>query len=350
MSEVPGPAMLSSNQAADREQAGSVAPRPTIGILYPGELGSALGRLLAQSGLTVMTVVEGRSQRTRRFAEEAGLSLLRGQGEMAERADIVLSTVSPAAALSVARDYLASRPKPTRSQVYVDLNSTSPETAHQLDSNLHSAGLDFVDGAIHGLASRLPDGGTLYLSGATAQQLANVLGRVLRIKVLGQQAGQASLFKMLISGLAKGVAALFVEMSLAGRRAGLLEELLVCYRQSNPGLVELVERLLPTYPQHAVRRAEEACAVEQTIQHLGLRPCVSAGAREWAEELVRAGLGRAIHEKPAQPDSLLELIESFAARGILERAAVEKRQNSCWASQGQASGVASAPRETHSGR
>lgn len=319
MNESPMGTMLSSDRTAEREQEGLVALLPTIGILYPGELGSTLGRLLARSGLTVMTVVEGRSQRTRQLAEHAGLSLLRDPSEMAERTDIVLSTVSPASALPVARDYLSSRPKSARPQLYVDLNSTSPETAHQLDDILCSEGLDFVDGAVHGLASRLPDGGTLYLSGATAHRLANVLGRVLRIKVLGQQAGQASLFKMLISGLAKGVAALFGEMSLAGRRAGLLEELLTCYRQSYPGIVELVERLLPTYPQHAVRRAEEARAVEQTIQDLGLRPCLSTGAREWAEELVRAGIGGSSPEDAAQPDSLLALIESLAARGILKR-------------------------------
>lgn len=292
--------------------------QPTVGIVYPGELGSTLGRLLAASGLRVVAAVEKRSERTRRLAEEAGLSALSSLHEVAERADIVLSTVSPAAALPVAQEYLLHRPQTARPQLYVDLNSTAPETACQLEKLLRSAGLDFVDGAVHGLASRLPDRGTLYLSGAAAPRLAEVFGRALRVTVLGSEAGQASAFKMMISGLAKGVAALFAEMCLAGRRAGLLEELLVCYRQVYPGITELAERLLPTYTQHAARRAEEACAVEQTIRALGLRPCVAAGVREWTEQLAQARPGEALGAKTTSSDTLREMIEALAASGMLE--------------------------------
>lgn len=329
MNEALGRTIFSSAQETERVEAGS---RPAVGILYPGELGSTLGRLLARSGLTVLTTVEGRSERTRRLAGEAGLSLRNGLCEVAEGADIVLSTVTPAAALPVAQHYLLNRPQTARPQLYVDLNSTSPETARQLDQALRPRGVDFVDGAIHGLAAGLPERGTLYLSGPTAQRLAEVFARVLRVKVVGSEAGQASTFKMLISGLAKGVAALFAEMSLAARKAGLLDELLACSREVYPGILELVERLLPTYPRHAVRRAEEAREVEQTIQALGLRPCVAAGAREWAEELVRAGLGGDIGKDAISSGSIRELIEALAARRVLELPANDEHRISNFAS------------------
>jgi hypothetical protein len=54
---------------------------PTVGILYPGEMGAALGRLLREDGVRVVTTLEGRSPRTRRLCAEAGLSVL---GSLAE--------------------------------------------------------------------------------------------------------------------------------------------------------------------------------------------------------------------------------------------------------------------------
>ena len=36
----------------------------TVGILFPGEMGAALGLRLAESGLHVLTTLEGRSDRT----------------------------------------------------------------------------------------------------------------------------------------------------------------------------------------------------------------------------------------------------------------------------------------------
>jgi 3-hydroxyisobutyrate dehydrogenase-like beta-hydroxyacid dehydrogenase len=289
------------------------ASLPTVGIIYPGEMGSTLGRLLAQGGVPVVTTCEGRSDQTRRRAEEAGLTVLADLTTVAARADVVLSTVSPAAALPVAQRYLAGRPAAGRRQVYVDLNSTSPETARQVENAVIGADLSFVDGAIHGLASALPERGTLYLSGADAPVLAELFGRALRVKVLGREAGQASAFKMMISGLAKGVVALFVEMSLAAQRSDLLEDYLTCCREAYPGILALAERLLPTYPRHAGRRAEEAAEVEQFLQSVGLRPCLTRGTREVTEELARA----ALDEPDTRSSTVLELIAAFATRGML---------------------------------
>jgi hypothetical protein len=156
--------------------------------------------------------------------------------------------------------------------------------------------------------------------------VADVFSPVLRVKVLGSEAGQASTFKMLISGLAKGVVALFVEMSLTARRAGLLEDLLTCYRQAYPGIVELVERLLPTYPRHAARRAEEAREVEQTIRALGLHPCLATGTRQLTEEVARIDLGERTGNEATPLPSVLELIEALATRGALECAMEAKRR------------------------
>jgi len=305
---------------------------PTIGILYGGELGSSLGRLLVGCGLSVVTTLEGRSPRTARLCQEAGLAVLPSLRAVAECADLVLSTVSPAAALAVAEGYRAVRPASAPRQLYVDLNAVAPQTVRRIADVLTPTGVDFVDGAVHGLAAQLPSRGTVYLSGPNAPAVGQLFGQALRVRVLGDQVGKASAFKMMISGMAKGVVALFVEMAVAARQAGLLDDLLACYRDAYPGIMDLVERMLPTYPRHAARRSEELKEVEQTMIALGLQPCMVHGARRITTELSRADLkpncgaasdevgaaSRAAPDSPARlagpTKTVREIIEAFAVR------------------------------------
>ena len=48
----------------------------TVGILYAGEMGAALGRALAADGLRIVTTLECRGPRTQRLCREAGLEEL----------------------------------------------------------------------------------------------------------------------------------------------------------------------------------------------------------------------------------------------------------------------------------
>lgn len=262
---------------------------PTVGILYPGEMGSAFGRLLLDKGIPVVTTLAGRGGRTGDFCRENRFQVLESLGEVAARADIVLSLVPPNAALSVAEEYCRCHAELRR--VYVDLNSISPVTASRIGELCADAGVDFVDGAVHGLAKLLPARGVLYLSGPSARRVAELFSDV-QTRVLSAAAGDASAFKMLISGVNKGVIALFVEVCLAAQRASQLDPFLACCREAYPGVMSIVERVLPTCPQHAARRAEEMHEAEQTLEHYGLEPRMIAAARhvfaemagaEWAE-------------------------------------------------------------------
>jgi hypothetical protein len=84
----------------------------------------------------------------------------------------------------------------------------------------------------------------------------------------------------------------------------------------------LVERLFPTYPRHASRRAEEARQVEQTLLALGVRPCLTRGTREVAEELVRVDLPAEDGTGADRVWSVSELIEALGTQGTLETSTV----------------------------
>jgi 3-hydroxyisobutyrate dehydrogenase-like beta-hydroxyacid dehydrogenase len=288
----------------------------SVGILYPGELGCHLARLLREQGHRVVTTLEGRSPRTHRLAGDTPLEILGSTREVLETARVVLSVVPPVAAVAVARHCASLLPRgPER--VFVDVNSIAPDTVGLVEAELAPTGVRFVDGAVHGMATQLRERGTLYLSGAAAAEVAALFGTALRVRVLGEQSGRASAFKMLISGLAKGTVALVLEMALAARRAGLLDELLACYRAAYPGIMALAERQLPTYPQHAARRGDELGEVEQTFRSLGLESSIIAGARSLTAAVGRLDLAAQGPPSGASEWTAAEVIEAVFARNPL---------------------------------
>lgn len=254
--------------------------RTTIGILYPGEMGSTFAKLLAANGFRVVTTLEGRSLRTQRLCHAAGVSVLDSIGRVVDCSDIVISFVPPAAALQVAGDVTALAKGKSRRLLYVDANSISPVTAAKIFDLLCLEHVDFVDASIRGLASQLGQVGVLYLSGARAEELSHQFGSIMRVKVVGDEPGQASALKMVLSGLPKGLIGLFSETMLFARKMGLLAEAMEICNEFYPGLMEVVTRMLPTYPQHASRRSQELQELEETMLLNGVVPRVAAAARE----------------------------------------------------------------------
>lgn len=261
-------------------------PRLTpIGILYPGEMGASFGRLLREAGYPVVTAVRGRSLRTARLCHDAGLAVADSLGEVIDASQLLISLVSPAAAIAVAKDVAAHKDSGDRRLLYLDANSVSPNTVAEISKVLQAASIDLVDGAIFGLASRLESAGTLYLSGNRSAELFDLLHPVLRVKQVGNTPGRASALKMIVSALPKGLSAFFLEAMLLARSLGLSREAMDACNEIYPGIMEIMSRMLPTYPQHAARRSEELREVEETMLSNGVNPRVVSGARELTSDL-----------------------------------------------------------------
>src|SRR5947207_2171998 len=128
-------------------------------------------------------------------------------------------------------------------------------------------------------------GHAVVASGAGRGRSAARLCRDAGVKLPGERPGRASAMKMLLSGLSKGVCGLFVETALVAERQGMLAEMTEAYAQIYPGIMAVVERMLPTYPQHAGRRAAEMAELEQTALAAGLEPCVLAAVARVHEML-----------------------------------------------------------------
>ena len=69
-----------------------------VGLIGAGEMGSAIGARLRAGGARVVVALEGRSERTRSFATDAGLEDVGDLATMLVEADVILSIVPPAEA------------------------------------------------------------------------------------------------------------------------------------------------------------------------------------------------------------------------------------------------------------
>jgi 3-hydroxyisobutyrate dehydrogenase-like beta-hydroxyacid dehydrogenase len=294
----------------------------TIGLLYAGELGAGLAALLRARGTSVVTTVSGRGEATAARARQLGLTVFDTVADVVRRSDVVLSVVPPSAADEVAAAYCADAHHAPPASIYVDVNSIGPELARSIAARVEACGRSFVDGAVNGLAANLVTGGTLFLSGTRSTDVAACFEGAMRVRVLGEQPGHASATKMLLSGLSKGVSALFLELAVLAERRGMLGDFMAASSEIYPGITDLARRMLPTYAQHADRRVTEMNELEATATASELRPCVIAAVRHLHEQLAEALTAPA---RSAGPVTAASMIETLAAHGLLAKDATAAR-------------------------
>jgi 3-hydroxyisobutyrate dehydrogenase-like beta-hydroxyacid dehydrogenase len=287
----------------------------TIGILYPGEMGASFGKLLCEGGFRVVTAVEGRSPRTLHHCREAGLNIVDSLDEFLKHSDIVISLVSPSAALSVATHVGMRLEGSSRRLLYIDANSISPMTVAQISELLRRVPVDFVDAAIFGLASQLRQRGTLYLSGLRAKELSSQFRPLMRVKTVGDMPGQASALKMIVSGIPKGLSGLFLETMLFAQDMHLLNEAIEACDEIYPSIMEVIRRMLPTYPQHAGRRCDELREVEETMLISGLTPRIVRAVREVTSALASADWP---DKHDTQQWTITEIVRQIQRQGALQ--------------------------------
>jgi 3-hydroxyisobutyrate dehydrogenase-like beta-hydroxyacid dehydrogenase len=187
-------------------------------------MGSQVARVLLEGGKRVVTSLHGRSGRTERQAQEAGLEVLDSLEAVAQQAALIVSVVPSAAAEPLAEGVAAAIRRGSSQPLYLDANSIAPSTALRIERALSAAGGRYVDGAIIGAARDLRGRTRFYLSGAEAAQVAALLDPPLNTTILGRKPGQASAFKVLYAGLTKGLSALGVELLAGAERLGLREQ------------------------------------------------------------------------------------------------------------------------------
>jgi 3-hydroxyisobutyrate dehydrogenase-like beta-hydroxyacid dehydrogenase len=141
-----------------------LASVPRVAVLHPGEMGAALGAALVETGAEVVWLPSGRTEATRRRANEAGLN----PADDVWDCDVVLSVCPPGNAIDVAESVAGF------TGLYVDANAVSPTTAADVAQLVEANGAAYVDGGIIGPPPREPGTTRLYLSGERASEVARL--------------------------------------------------------------------------------------------------------------------------------------------------------------------------------
>ena len=272
---------------------------PVVAIVAPGNMGSAVGRRLTENGVRVLTTLAGRGAASVERASAAGMTdvpLDRLTG-----AEIVLSILPPAHALSFAEQMAPLLLAAERKPVFVDCNAVSPETVRRIDTVVAGTGAPFVDASIIGLAPKPGQASPhIYVCGdSAARARVLVLGEYgLDVRVLDGAVGAASALKMCYAGINKGVAALASAMILAAARSGATEALYQEMSESLPGLLQSLRRQVPDMLPKAYRWVAEmreiaAFAGEDAAAHKvfeGFSELFERVARDVAEEKVESAV------------------------------------------------------------
>jgi 3-hydroxyisobutyrate dehydrogenase-like beta-hydroxyacid dehydrogenase len=209
--------------------------------------------------------------------------------------------------------------------LYVDCNAIAPQTAYSIELIIKGAGGRFVDGSIIGGPPRLPrrEGArtSFYASGIHAGDFARLRDYGLDIIVLGEQAGQASAFKMCYAALTKGFTALCTELLTAAEALGVSAQLADEFRLSQPVFFEQMNRSLPGMPPKARRWVGEMEEIAQTFAALGLTPKILAGAADVYRLVGETALADRTPEDPTPPPKVAELVAELAdtAKAIKSR-------------------------------
>src|SRR5258706_1849304 len=288
-----------------------------VGILSIGEMGYHWARLLKDHGVEVLTSASGRSEVTRKRAENASVKTV-PLARLVKDADLVVSIVVPSAARKVAAKVGRAVAKAGREDcLYLDANAISPMTADAVGQALAPARAAFVDGCIIGSAANLARA-VVYVSGPRAGEMRALADAGFKVEALGDKAGQASAFKVVYAGLTKGLQGLFTELLLGARKFDLLQPILKRYEESFPGLTAKVGGGIAALPVHAGRRAEEMRELAATFRHHGLKAVIAPATEKILAQIAALDCGRPSATGGREGD-LGETLELFFSRGLLQK-------------------------------
>jgi 3-hydroxyisobutyrate dehydrogenase-like beta-hydroxyacid dehydrogenase len=280
----------------------------TVAILSTGEMGHAVGQLLREHGLRVVTCLTSRSARTRTLAEKAGIINIPDFQNMVGQSDVVLSITTSEAAPKVCQQ-VADALRATGTEVlFAECNAIAPQTVRLLEPIITGAGGRFVDSSIIGSPPRAGHCPRFYASGPYVGEFEQMGEFGLDLRTLGPEVGLASGVKMCHAAMAKGSVALFTQVLLAAERMGLLELLLDHVRPSPMSIYQRMERYIPEAPANARRWVSETQEIEATFQHLGLSPYLFRGVVDTCRFLGGTPLGE---EKPETLDETRRFQETI---------------------------------------
>ena len=273
-----------------------------------------MANALVRGGAHVIATVSGRSTRTARLADRAGIQIVPDLAAVVEQADVLLSIVPPEAAGGVAAELAAAARSSSVEPLIADLNAIAPATARSIEATTAAAGCDFVDGSISGPPPWKPGTTRLYLSGPHAGNVARLPFEGVDRIAVGTVVGRASAVKMSTASIYKGSTALLVQALLAAQTNGVLDHVLADLRAAAPELVTRVERRLAVAATKSERYVGEMHEIAATQSAAGLTPALFEAIAEIYTKLARTPAAMKDPEEITAGESLEQVLDEMRER------------------------------------
>ncbi len=290
----------------------SKTPIKTVAILSPGDMGHAVGRLLREYELRVLTCLAGRSARTKSLSDQAGITDIPTMEELVEQSDLILSITVSEAAPKLCQQVADAIATTGTSVLFAECNAISPQLSRQMEGIISATGSRYVDASIIGGPPRNGSSPRFYVSGPHAPAMEELKGFGLDVRIIGPETGQASGIKMCYAAMTKGSAALFTELLMAAEMLGLSKELLAEFQSSQPAVHQRMEGWLPGLPAKSNRWISEMQEIEATFDGLGLTPRIFQGVADIYRLVGSTPMGEETPESRDESRTLEETIQRLA--------------------------------------
>ena len=287
----------------------------TVAIISPGDMGHAVGRLLREHELRVVTCLAGRSGRTCTLAEEAGIEDLPSMEDLLRAADVILCITVSEVVPRVCQDVADALNATGEEVLFAECNAIAPQVAKEMEKIITQAGGRFVDASIIGGPPRGGSSPRFYAAGPNALEFEGMREFGMDVRVIGNEIGKASGIKMCYAAMTKGTMALYTELLIAAELMGLSEHLKAEFSGSQSAVLQGMERGLPGMPSNSRRWVSEMQEISATFGHLGLTPFLFKGVAEMYAAVGDTPLGA---ETPESMDGDRDLEETIRllAEGI----------------------------------
>ena len=296
-------------------------PIRKIALIGFGEVGSIFGRDFASSGLAVSTfdiLLNEVASRTALLAKarDANVRPCDSLEDALRGADLVISAVTAASAASVSRTAATLL---RAGQIYLDINSVSPDTKLEIARTLRASPATFVEAAVMAAVSPQRLKVPMLLGGPQATGVAELLRAIgMNVKPISERVGVASAIKMCRSIIIKGLEAITVESMFTARRYGAEEQVLESLAATFPGMgwdAALPDYLISRVAEHGKRRAAEMREAAQAVVDAGLEPLTARGTAERQDWLARTIAEFALAVPRGELFAWQELADAVAGAG-----------------------------------
>jgi 3-hydroxyisobutyrate dehydrogenase-like beta-hydroxyacid dehydrogenase len=261
-------------------------------------MGHAVGRVLRESGLDVVSCLSGRSARTQTLAAQAGIRDIPSLDLLVREADLILSILVPAEAVTAAERVAQAMASTGTTAVYADCNAIAPPTAQRIDTIITSAGGRFIDAGIIGGPPGPDEVTRFYASGPHEAVLGQLDGRGINVRQMGGEVGRASGIKMCYASLTKGTAALHAAVLTTAGSLGLSQELTAELEESQSAKLGEMQSV-KSLSAKAFRWIGEMEEIAATYESAGVTPGFHLGAADVFRMIADSPIG---HERPETID------------------------------------------------